>query len=214
MLLQEGARNSVESHYPNEKLRHIITAKAEVICLQSALGVDNSHIRTALMVNLNAEWVIVEDVVNDALDDPKQPYSRCRESRILENEVTARMIVEIVGKHLEKRVLEGQTRFLLDGFPENELQAAIFEEDVALIRAFIYIRGQRPAPISEDDYLEAEKSIRPVFEKLEAVGRGFQIDISERDAGEKLQKIVDEIASIGYQARIMTADDVFTSSAV
>ncbi|KAL8721390.1 MAG: hypothetical protein Q9181_007715 [Wetmoreana brouardii] len=35
------------------------------------------------------------------------------------------MIVEILGKHLEKRMLEGQTRFLLDGFAENELQAAI-----------------------------------------------------------------------------------------
>ncbi|KAL9594676.1 MAG: hypothetical protein Q9179_005289 [Wetmoreana sp. 5 TL-2023] len=207
MLLQEGPRNSIESHYPNEKLRHIITAKAEAICLYSAPGIDRSRIRMALMVNLNAEWVIVDDVVNDALNDPKQPYGRCRRDAVLGNEVTARMVVEILGKHLEKRILEGQTRFLLDGFPENELQAAIFEEDVALIRAFIYIDGQGPASISKDYYLEAGESIRPVVEKLEA------IDITNRDAGEKLNKIVDEINSIGYLARLMIAGDIFTPSA-
>lgn len=92
---------------------------------------DRQKYSTRFVLNFDVELVSAEQVVDEALNDPAQPWAAYLNSNILDHQIPDRMVVEILGRHLERRILQGQKGFLIDGFPKNETQAAIFEEDVS-----------------------------------------------------------------------------------
>ena len=85
-------------------------------------------------MNLDHYYVSLDKAINEELDDPNSLYPEyllsIEESGDRSIDDTDKMKAELLGKYMERRILTGQTKFLIDRFPETERLAAIFEEDV------------------------------------------------------------------------------------
>ncbi|KAI4138014.1 MAG: hypothetical protein L6R39_007008, partial [Caloplaca ligustica] len=93
-------------------------------------GVDRTRIRNHLVLSLNLHTITTIEAGNEEFDDPDSPYPQYLLSRTINSCVVPdKMSVELLGMYLERRILEGEKRFLVDGFPWTEREAAIFEED-------------------------------------------------------------------------------------
>ncbi|KAI4126387.1 MAG: hypothetical protein LQ338_003784 [Usnochroma carphineum] len=210
----DGPRNHTGTGYLNEQVRNPIQNCAEVVCLNGPPGVDRKRIRNRLVLNLNLHYVSPRMAYQEEFDDPDTPYPKYLYSRTINNpRLPDKMKVELLGKYLERRVLKGERRFLIDGFPETERMAAIFEEDVCLIRAYIYVDGSRDTKTSQAASTEFVTDQQPVCDKLEAGRRFFKVDMRKprREQDADIADIEATICSIGYQATLMTAGDVFRS---
>lgn len=94
-----------------------------------------------MVINLDLYYVSLDKAYNEEFGDPKSPYPGFMLSKTInDSRLPDKMKVELLGKYLERRILRGQTRFLVDGFPETERLAAIFEEDVSSKCAFVDVK--------------------------------------------------------------------------
>ncbi|KAL8721837.1 MAG: hypothetical protein Q9225_001551 [Loekoesia sp. 1 TL-2023] len=137
----EGPVNHTGSPLPNEKTRNVIQNCAEIICLNGPPSVHRERIRNRLVMNLDLYYVSLDKAYNEEFGDPKSPYPGYLLSKTInDSRLPDKMKVELLGKYLQRRILRGQTRFLIDGFPETERLAAIFEEDVSSESAFANVK--------------------------------------------------------------------------
>ncbi|KAL8750117.1 MAG: hypothetical protein Q9184_006539 [Pyrenodesmia sp. 2 TL-2023] len=207
-----GPCNHTGTGYTNEQVRNPIWNSAEVICLQGPPGVDVTRVRHRLVPDMNLHFTTVGNAYNEEFDDPDSPYPQYLMSQTINSaQLPDKMKVELLGKYLERRILDGQTRFLVEGMPDSEKMAAIFEEDVCLIRAYIYVDGPRTSTVSRDQYDRFVAANRPIRQKLQAEGRYFELDstASPRAQDAAITQVENTISSIGYLARLMNATDVF-----
>ncbi|KAL8831923.1 MAG: hypothetical protein Q9170_005085 [Blastenia crenularia] len=210
----QGPKNHTETTVPNEKTRNVIQNSAQVICLNAPPGVDSSRIRNRLFLTLDLHVFSTDNAFNEELRDPESPYiGYMQSSAIAGPRIPDKMKVEMIGNYLEQRVLNGDTRFLLTKFPETERQAAIFEEDVCLIHAYIFVDGPRQGATSAADHQGFIHANAPICEKLEAEGRFFKIDIRKppRQVDADMDAVETTLRSIDYMATVMKAGDVFRS---
>ncbi|KAL9600204.1 MAG: hypothetical protein Q9219_003347 [cf. Caloplaca sp. 3 TL-2023] len=170
-----GPVNHARTGIPNATTRNPIQNLAHVICLNAPPGVHYQRIRNRLVLNLDLYYVSLDNAYNEEFNNPESPYPGYLLSNTIHtNCLPDRMKVELLGKYLERRVLQGKTRFLIDGFPEQEALAGIFEENVCLIRASIFVDGPKDAATPAVQYEQYVEANAPVREKLGADGRGFQ----------------------------------------
>ncbi|KAL9003703.1 MAG: hypothetical protein Q9188_003443 [Gyalolechia gomerana] len=128
----QGPLNHTGSGLSNDKTRHIIQNCAEVICLNGPPGVHYKQVRNRLMLNMDLYYVSLDTAYNEEITDPDSPYPDYLKSATINTfRIPDKMKVELLGKYLERRILEGQMKFLIDGFPNTERLAALFEEDVS-----------------------------------------------------------------------------------
>ncbi|KAL8939310.1 MAG: hypothetical protein Q9216_003428 [Gyalolechia sp. 2 TL-2023] len=204
-----GPLNHTGSSLPNDKTRHIIQNCAKVICLNGPPGVRYKQIRNPLTLNLNLYCVSLDTAYNEEITDPDSMYPDYLKSATINTfRIPDKMKVELLGKYLERRILEGQTRFLVDGFPNTGRLAALFEEDVCLIQAYIVVDGPTTKQAEYSKFIEANRSVR---EKLDADGRFFKLNLdqSPREVDADTAEIENTINSIKYMATVMGAGDVF-----
>lgn len=87
--------------------------------------------RNRLLENMNLHYTSIGNAYNEELNDPNSPYPQYLFSQTINSpQLPDKMKVELLGKYLERRILGGETRFLVEGIPDSERMAAIFEEDV------------------------------------------------------------------------------------
>ncbi|KAL8690626.1 MAG: hypothetical protein Q9224_004363, partial [Gallowayella concinna] len=127
--LLQGPMNHKGTGVPNEKARHIILNSAELFCINGPPGIERSTIAVDLSLGLDAEFVSVHTLVNNEIGNDKSPYIAAVQTPLHNMFIPDRMYVEVLGKYLEPRILQGQTRFLVDGLPRSRNQAAVLEED-------------------------------------------------------------------------------------
>lgn len=84
------------------------------------------------MLNMDLYYVSLDTAYNEEITDPDSPYPDYLKSATINTfRIPDKMKVELLGKYLERRILERQMKFLIDGFPNTERLAALFEEDVS-----------------------------------------------------------------------------------
>ncbi|KAI4185831.1 MAG: hypothetical protein L6R41_003878 [Letrouitia leprolyta] len=185
-----GPLNHIGSALSNNKTRNIIQNCAQVVCLDAPPGVDYHKVRNRLVLNFGLYYVSLDYAYNQELKKPDSPYPRYIKS-LRDPRLPDKMKVELLGKYLQSKILEGQTRFLVVGFPISEQIAALFEEDVSpklnlllaphadgdqvcLIHAYICIDGPTNR---QEEYKNFVVLNRPVREKLDADGRLFMVKL-------------------------------------
>ncbi|KAL8658000.1 MAG: hypothetical protein Q9226_001357 [Calogaya cf. arnoldii] len=122
-----------------------------------------------------------------------------------------RMHVEILTKHLQQRISQDQWEFVVWDFPRNQNQAAIFEEDCSLIRAFILVEGRRLPQVSQIAWDESYAALQPVFDKLKDGSRAFKMNTDQepRPLREAESTLVNYLKSTSMKIKAMIAKDVF-----
>ncbi|KAL8820320.1 MAG: hypothetical protein Q9223_001428 [Gallowayella weberi] len=192
----------------NDRAKNLLQGPANH---QGPPDIERSRIVTELSLGLNAEYVSVHTLVNKEIGDPKSPYIAAVKSPLHNNLIPDRMYVELLGKYLESRILRGQTRFLVDGIPRNRNQAAILEEDICLIRAFIYVEGPKPQRYGITEWNGHVAAVQQIYDILQPKGRAFKINNREDPATTDafIRHVLSTLRSISYEATLMIADDVF-----
>ncbi|KAL9028194.1 MAG: hypothetical protein Q9196_003407 [Gyalolechia fulgens] len=204
-----GPVNHTGSTLSNDKTRHIIQNSAEVVCLNGPPGVNYKQIRNRLVLNLDIYYVSLDKAYNEELTDPDSPYPDYLKSAAINTfRLPDKMKIELLGKYLERRILQGQKKFLIDGFPNDERLAALFEEDICLIQAYIFVDGPT---FKQTEYDEFNRINTPVREKLHAEGRFFKLNLRKppREVDTDITNIETTLRSVKYMATIMGAGDVF-----
>ncbi|KAL8877817.1 MAG: hypothetical protein Q9192_008591 [Flavoplaca navasiana] len=110
----------------------------------------------------------------------------------LDRKAPARMHVEILSNHLHDMAWQGRLRFVVTDFPTDQDQATIFEEDCTLIEAFVLVEGKKLGQITQPAGEESSAALRSVFEKFDAVGRAFKINVDQdpRELRDDISKLV------------------------
>lgn len=207
MTYAQGPLNHTGTLLSNHQTRHIIQNCAQVICLNCPLGVDIKKVRNRLVLNMGLYYVSPDHAYNAELTKRRSPYPQYVIA-LGDLRLPDKMKVELLGKYLQTRILEGHTKFLVAEFPNTEHIAAIFEEDVALIHAYIYVDGPTTKVAGYSDFFETNRSVRT---KLEAEGRLFMVDLRKppREVDADIARIEDTLRSVEYMEKIMKAGDVF-----
>ncbi|KAI4245593.1 MAG: hypothetical protein L6R40_002394 [Gallowayella cf. fulva] len=207
--LLQGPANHRGTEIPNEKTRHIILNSAEIICIAAPPRTPHESLSLSLSSSLNIPQISMDDLINLEISQPSSPYIPALQTKFHNKVVPDRMYIDLLGRFLEKRILQGQNRFLVDGFPRNENQAAILEEAVPFplppgpnfqnsvnhsrqtdlfpplspqicqIHAFISISGPKPSLIDATTWTRHISSIQRVYDKLAPQGRCFKVNIQE-----------------------------------
>lgn len=95
------------------------------------------------MLKLNLHYVSLVEAFNEEFDDPDSPYPEYLKSRTInDTQLPDKMKVELLGKTLERRLLQGEKKFLIDGIPNDERFAAILEEDVKSPGVIFWYHGR------------------------------------------------------------------------
>ncbi|KAL8782425.1 MAG: hypothetical protein Q9213_005389 [Squamulea squamosa] len=226
--LLKGPQNHTNTYVSNEYARLIMLKDAQVICINGPPGVDRQRVVIELVAGLGFEPVSVSSLVSDEIADGRSPYVAMLQTPVLNRRLPDRMYVEVLSKHLQKRVAHARRKFLITDFPGNESQAAIFEEDASLIRAFVLVEGRKPQQVSQDAWNTSMAACRPVFEKLEKEGRAFkvgeirllltavyspdtQINIDKEPRGltADLTALIKTLKSMSFVAKVLLAEDIF-----
>ncbi|KAI4223921.1 MAG: hypothetical protein L6R36_005063 [Xanthoria steineri] len=195
--------------------RHTMLNQAEVICVNGPPGLDRYRVIGELVVALDSEPISVLRLVNDEIENPRSPYIAMLQTPLLNNILPPRMYVEVLASHLRKRVARGNTRFVLTDFPHDLEQAAIFEEDASLVRAFVLVEGRKPQQTTQAAWDESLAAIRPVLEKLEGSGRVFRINVDQepRELDDDIEHLVNTLKSVSFNIKVLLAEDVFKPAA-
>ncbi|KAL8858241.1 MAG: hypothetical protein Q9178_005253 [Gyalolechia marmorata] len=209
--LLRGPQNHADTNVPNEYARHIMLRDAQVVCINGPPGIERQTVVLELVVALGFYPVSVFTLVSDEIADGTSPYVAMLQTPVLGMKLPDRMYVEVLSKYLEKRIAQGERRFLVIDFPGNESQAAIFEEDASLIGAFVYLEGKRPEQTSEEAWEDSVAASRPVFEKLSGAGRAFKINVDQdpRELRANIADVVETLKSMSFVAKVLLAEDVF-----
>ncbi|KAL8947733.1 MAG: hypothetical protein Q9222_006017 [Ikaeria aurantiellina] len=211
-----GPRNSLAANIPNSKTRNIISNSAEVIFLNAAPGIKTHHIRNRLFIALNLTLITIDNILTTEFRALHSPYrdlwQHLQHTGWQSPLLPDRIPTEVLGRYIEKAICQqGKRRFLVDGFPKNEGAAAVLEEDVCLIRAYIHVSGARKPSVPISDFENYHHANRPVRDKLEASGRLFRLDARKphQNINADVDLVVSILRSIEYQARLNSVGDVF-----
>ncbi|KAL8708054.1 MAG: hypothetical protein Q9220_006985 [cf. Caloplaca sp. 1 TL-2023] len=202
---------------PNSMSRNIITNSAQIICLNAPPGIDTKAIRNRLLTTLDVELVTIDTIITTDFARPASLYRRAWEhlhrTGWQSPVIPARIATEILGRHIEKSILQkgSKRKFIVDGFPNTEMQAAIVEEDIGLIRAYIHVSGEQNPSVPRRDYDSYEHGNEPVREKLKESGRLFTIDAKQdqEEINNDVDNVISILRSIEYQSRVDGVGDVF-----
>ncbi|KAL8769645.1 MAG: hypothetical protein Q9209_004442 [Squamulea sp. 1 TL-2023] len=210
--LLKGPQNHTNTSVPNEYARHIMLKDAHVICINGPPGVDRQRVVIELVAGLGFEPLSVSSLVSNEIADGRSPYVAMLQTPVLNRKLPDRMYVEVLSKHLQKRIAQAQRKFLITDFPGNESQAAIFEEDVS----------PSPCPqeldkmtyhglVPQDAWDKSVAALRPVFEKLKEERRAFKINIDKEPRGLTVDfaALIKTLKSMSFVAKVLLAEDIF-----
>ncbi|KAL8997402.1 MAG: hypothetical protein Q9169_003333 [Polycauliona sp. 2 TL-2023] len=245
--LLRGPDNHTGTDIENEDRREAALNRAQVICVKGTMahlarshgpahplppgdladqspsgpqGLDIKSVFRSLVIGLHPLVPLSsENLVNQEISNDLSHYVAMLRTSDLNYTVPDRMYVEVLTKAIRSEVSQGRLKFLVRGFPDNETQAAVFEEDCSLIRAFIQVEGAKPPQTPQDVWDKDLAALQPVFDKLDAEGRAFkvsgrppgQINLYQDPRGFRsdMDALVATLQSTAFIARVLVANDVF-----
>ncbi|KAL8852501.1 MAG: hypothetical protein Q9221_002625 [Calogaya cf. arnoldii] len=209
--LLRGPSNYAGLGIRNWDTRNSRLKDVHVICVNGPPGVNHRRFIGQLLSSSGYAPIAISTLLDRELADGESPYLAMLSTPVLAHTLPDRMHVELLTKHLGQRLSQGQWQFVVWDFPRNENQAAIFEEDCSLIRAFILVEGPRLPQITQNSWDESYAALQPVFDKLKDGGRAFKINTDQepRPLREAETSLVNYLKSTPMKVKAMLAKDVF-----